>query len=295
MADFTSIWSPAKVFSPTVARQQSQQLREWQYIDNFLTSKFHPNPVPPFERNADTLKALMALASANESADESRSLEIRVKEKALDELKKREAAEEEKRRGKGEPLLVGVEENLTSDGRRCLNSVALLSVALGSGGVGEGRIANHLLDLSIQETSLSLQSTRIEALHTRLLGELSSLREILRDLNTNPVHTLPPDINNRITEWSRTTRHLSNKMEDYKERLQTVEQKPGLTVPELIEKEKEVLTLKELVLDLEGQAKGFQGLPPEKDLARVEVERVQAELEELERVREGLYDTMVGR
>lgn len=84
-------------------------------------------------------------------------------------------------------------------------------------------------------------------------------------------------------------------MEDYKERLQTVEQKPGLTVPELIEKEKEVLTLKELVLDLEGQAKGFQGLPPEKDLARVEVERVQAELEELERVREGLYDTMVGR
>ncbi|KAI5807788.1 hypothetical protein BZA77DRAFT_330651, partial [Pyronema omphalodes] len=254
MADFTSIWSPAKVFSPTVARQQSQQLREWQYIDNFLASKFHPNPVPPFERNADTLKALMALSSTNESADESRSLEIRVKEKALDELKKREAAEEEKRRGKGSRYLLA-----------CLNSVALLSVALGSGGVEEGRIANHLLDLSIQETSLSLQSTRIEALHTRLLGELSSLREILRDLNTNPIHTLPADINNRIQNA----------------RLQTVEQKPGLTVPELIEKEKEVWLLRNWYWILRDRRRG-QGLPPEKDLARVEVERVQAELEELE-------------
>lgn len=68
----------------------------------------------------------------------------------------------------------------------------------------------------------------------------------------------------------------------------------GLTVEAIAEQEKAVEALKEHVLNLESQAKGFQGLPPEKDLARLEVERVAKELEELEAKREKLYDTMVG-
>ena len=68
----------------------------------------------------------------------------------------------------------------------------------------------------------------------------------------------------------------------------------GLTVEAIAEQEKAVEALKEHVLNLESQAKGFQGLPPEKDLARLEVERVAQELEELEAKREKLYDTMVG-
>jgi HAUS augmin-like complex subunit 1 len=66
-----------------------------------------------------------------------------------------------------------------------------------------------------------------------------------------------------------------------------------LTVLALIQQEQEVLALKEHVLDLEAQARGFQGLPPEKDLARLEVERVQGELEQLEAGREKLYDGMI--
>jgi len=132
MTDFDSIWSPAKVFSPTVAKQASLLLKDWAHVDQFLTTRFAPNPVPKFERNPDTLKALLALASANESADEEKTLERRVKEKALAELKKRDAAVEEAGLGKGEHIFVGVEEHLTPEGRRCLNSVALLSVALAS-------------------------------------------------------------------------------------------------------------------------------------------------------------------
>ena len=130
MADFDSIWSPAKVFSPTAAKQASLQQKDWAYVDEFLASRFSPSPVPKFERNTDTLKALLALAAANEAADEEKLLERRVKEKALEELKKRDAALEEARKGKGEPLLAAVEENLTPEGRRCLNSAALMSVAL---------------------------------------------------------------------------------------------------------------------------------------------------------------------
>jgi len=76
--------------------------------------------------------------------------------------------------------------------------------------------------------------------------------------------------------------------------MEAVLPKEGLTVPALVQREKDILALKEQVLDLEAQAKGFQGLPPEKDLARLEVERVQSELEELEAKRERLYDGMIG-
>lgn len=68
----------------------------------------------------------------------------------------------------------------------------------------------------------------------------------------------------------------------------------GLTVPTLVVQEREIAALKEHVLSLEAQARGFQGLPPEKDLARMEVERVEAELQGLEAQRERLYDRMTG-
>jgi len=128
MADYRDIWSPAKVFSPSAAKHQNHLAKEWTYVDQWLAARYHPKPVPKFERNPDTLKALIALASANEAADEERALEIKVKEKALAELKARDKATSENE----ESVLVALEENLTPEGTRALNSIALLSVALGS-------------------------------------------------------------------------------------------------------------------------------------------------------------------
>ena len=130
--DFDALWSPAKVFSPAVAKKNAIAQKDWAYVDQFLAARFAPDPVPRFERNPETLKALLAIVAANEAADEAALLERRVKEKALAELTARDAAIEETRRSRGEPLLVAVEDQLTDDGRRCLNSVALLSVALAS-------------------------------------------------------------------------------------------------------------------------------------------------------------------
>lgn len=47
------------------------------------------------------------------------------------------------------------------------------------------------------------------------------------------------------------------------------------------------------MLQLEAKAKGYQGLPANEDLARLEVERAEAELAELIQKREALYDKMV--
>lgn len=155
----------------------------------------------------------------------------------------------------------------------------------------------RLVGLSVQETSVAQKTINIDVLHTRLQSDVGALQESLKKLETGDEHKLPPDLSTRVTEWTRTSRHLRNKIEDYKERLEVMDAElpsKRLTVPALIQQEQEVLALKEHVLDLEAQARGFQGLPPEKDLARLEVERVQGELEQLEARREKLYDGMIG-
>lgn len=296
MADFNSIWSPAKVFSPTTAKQTSLQQKDWTYVDQFLSSRFAPNPVPKFERNPDTLRVLLALTAANEAADEEKFLELRVKEKTLAELRKRDTEWEESRMGKRKSLLSAVEENLTPEGTRCLNSVALLSVALASNSTEPEKLASHFVRLSVQEAAVAQQTLCMDGLHSRLKADLMNLNSALRELEADDNLTIPCDMATKVNEWIRTSRHLKNKTEDYKERLETMEKNPsarGLTIPALAQTEKEILSLKERVLDLEAQTRGFQGLPPEKDLARLEVERVQGELEGLQAKLEKLYDGMI--
>ena len=73
-------------FSPSKARAQRAQAAEWAQVDSWLSSKYQGRSVPSFERNEDTLKALLALVSANEKADEEREALWMVEKKALAEV-----------------------------------------------------------------------------------------------------------------------------------------------------------------------------------------------------------------
>jgi HAUS augmin-like complex subunit 1 len=82
-----SQWSPGAIFSPSQARQQQVQAKDWNFIDTWLSAKCSPKSAPPFERTNETLKALLALARCNETADEEKVLVARLEAKALEELK----------------------------------------------------------------------------------------------------------------------------------------------------------------------------------------------------------------
>ena len=89
--------SNAAIFSPSVARAAASTAKDWSYVDDWLRRKYAASSssssassisggakatakrsswttVPQFERNPETLKALLALAAANEAADETRVL-----------------------------------------------------------------------------------------------------------------------------------------------------------------------------------------------------------------------------
>lgn len=222
MADYRDIWSPAKVFSPSVARQQSQLAKDWTYVDQWLQTRHPDSPVPSFERNPGTLKALLTLAAANEAADEERALEKKVKEKALAELQKRdeEAAKSEA------SVLAALEENLTPEGTRALNSIALLSVALGSTSTSSRKLAASLIDLTKEEFLIAQQTLRIDGLHKRLQRDLLLLQEQLRSLEHGDEYKVPPELAGQAAEWTRTSRHLQRKTEDYQERVEALEVPP---------------------------------------------------------------------
>lgn len=76
-------------FSPSKARAQRAQAADWQQIDSWLSSKYQGRSVPAFERNEDTLKALLAVVAASEQADEEREVLWAVERKAVAEIEVR--------------------------------------------------------------------------------------------------------------------------------------------------------------------------------------------------------------
>lgn len=55
--------------SPSKARAQALESHSWSIVTDWLSSLYHPSPVPGFERNASTLKALQSLMRENIAAD----------------------------------------------------------------------------------------------------------------------------------------------------------------------------------------------------------------------------------
>lgn len=154
------------IFSPSVARAAASTAKDWSYIDTWLRSIFanssnsssnRASRPPPFERNPETLKALLALATANEAADEHREQLARVEEAALEEVRSVEREREERRRridarkqkqqeGREEAeeaeealdgdilatdLLSALESSLSKDGAAALDAMASMAVELG--------------------------------------------------------------------------------------------------------------------------------------------------------------------
>ena len=58
--------------------------------------------------------------------------------------------------------------------------------------------------------------------------------------------------------------------------------------------EREVRDLEKRVRGLEGRVRGFEGLPPDREIALLEVERLRRELEGLARRRDGLFEGLSG-
>ncbi|KAG4443144.1 hypothetical protein IFR05_001376 [Cadophora sp. M221] len=283
--------SPSAIFSPSVARQQQAAAKDWNYVDNWLSTKFNGKTPPPFERNNDTLKALLVLAALNDTADEERDLLARVEAKALQDLQAKEEADPHTE------LINSLEESLTREGQINLDALSSLSLALNQPVASMEKLGRSILDLQVASYDLDQASERVSILEAHLINELESINTLIRDLQGNDYQP-SSDLTKQTIDYQRRAKALSAKLPELRDRVASTSAGSGnskITIQDVKLEEDKFKSMMETVKELEAQVKSYHGLPQDTDLARLELESLRIELRDLTLQRDSMFEGLVER
>lgn len=272
------------LLSPAKARQQAIQAKDWAYVNSWLTRQYAPKPVPHFERNEDTLRTLLALAAANDSADEEATLLHRAREETIQEFKTRENSEQETQN----ELLDEMDACLDERSSRDLDDMAEITATLGTLGAGNVGLGHSIIDLTKEEFDTQDQMSRVGMLHKYLERELTGLREELEKLKSDKAYETPAELPAITAEWSRGSKLLAAKIGEYQDRSASLQRnKPkGPTIEDLTAEENSILRFRETVAMLEAKARALGDLPNDVEGARARYKQLEDELAQLTRQRD---------
>ncbi|KAL8808434.1 MAG: hypothetical protein Q9223_003808 [Gallowayella weberi] len=127
------------------------------------------------------------------------------------------------------------------------------------------------------------QLQRVETLHQQLKAEQARTEELIAKLKSEDLQASKTLLS--LKEFHKQTKRL--------------EKKPGgrkgmdLSIPEMKAEEREIRELEARVSGLEGKVRGFEGLPPDRELALTEVEKMRKELVVLARRRDEMFEGLV--
>lgn len=282
--------SPAAIFSPSVARQQFAAAKDWKYIDNWLSSKFGKS-LPPFERNSETLQALLALATLNETADEAQVLLARSEAKAVQDC------QSELRANPNHDFLLDLKESLTREGHTSLDVLSASSVALGQPIADIEKMARQMLSLQATSFDLEQASERVAILERSLSAEFERIRMLMEELQGEEF--LPTvDISAQTTDYQKRSKVLAAKLPELRDRVNALAgalDTSKITVQDVRQEEKKLGEMMKVVKDLEASLKAYHSLPQDTDSARLELEHLQIELRDLIRLRDTMFEGLVER
>lgn len=283
-------FSPSAIFSPSVARQQLAQAKDWNYVDSWLSTKFNGKTPPPFERNPDTLKALLALAAQNEAADEEADLISTAESRALQSIQSRPEPKA------NTEILSSIEKHLTPEGTTSLDVLSSLSVELGQSLVDIEKIGRKIIDLQVVIYDLEQTSDRVSILENHLSAELESINVLIRDLESD-TYQPPAELTKQTMEYQRKARALASKLPEMRDRAASVSMKggPRTTIQDVKKEEESFKELMVVVKEVETELKSFHGLPQDTDLARLQLESLRVELRELTQQRDSMFEGLVER
>ncbi|KAL5333033.1 hypothetical protein BJX70DRAFT_81316 [Aspergillus crustosus] len=279
--------------SPTKARQAAIQAKDWAYVNSWLSRQYAPKPVPKFERNEDTLRTLLALAAANEAADEEATMLHHAREQTIEGFKAREKTEEAQK----VEILHEVEHNLDDAGTRDLEDLAETVTVLGSIGVSTKDVGQSIIELTREEFDTQDQMRRVENLHSYLEKESVDLREQLADLRSNAAFETPANLPALTAEWTRGTKLLSAKVGEYQDRFAILERNRnrGNTLEEIMSEEEEISRMLESVRSLEDRIQMFHDLPKDIIGARAKYQELERELHQVTQERDSKFEHLVER
>ncbi|KAK4173441.1 hypothetical protein QBC36DRAFT_335862 [Triangularia setosa] len=313
------------IFSPSVARAAASAAKDWSYIDTWLARKFPSNrPPPPFERNADTLKALLALAAANEAADEERALLLHLESETLTQLQKQQPKDDLLTTTR-ESILTSLEDSLTREGSTALTSLAQLSLQLNSPPFPSPvSLASELLSLQSQLAELEQTLARIDVLTSYISSESEALSKLSSEIDAHPrpSSSHSDDENNHRDENNVTNKKRSEGYHPHpslaksnlaaQRRIKTLsarvqelsahaspnlstDKDQAVSIQDIHTQEQAYLELLQQKKELDAQLAGFAGLPHDIDAAREELENLRIELRRTTERRDSVFEGLVER
>lgn len=294
------------IFSPSVARQAASTAKDWSYVDAWLASKYNGRSPPPFEKNPDTLKALLALASLNEAADENRGLLARAEAHALDDIKTHENMQTSRiedpathpsvqsfRHG----LLSAVEDRLTKDGKASLDAMATSAVHLGMSYPRPAQLGQAMLDLQVRNFDLDQALARVAILQRYVDAESQRLDSLLHQVNGDDYRP-PAHLSRQNLDMQRKVKVMASKLPELKDKVSTLARTVGLpdpTIDQLRQEELSYLELLEVKRTLDQHLGDFEGLPPDTQQARRLLESLRIELRAITDHRDAVFENLVER
>ena len=291
----SSFSSYSPLLSPTKARRDAAQAKDWAYVSSWLATKYHPRPVPRFERNTDTLNVLLELVGVNEAADREVELLERAEE---EELRRYERAQQE---GRGEgpcrEILAGLEEHLEERGVAALRELAEASLLLGTLSPAPVVMGERIIELSQQKFGMEEQLRKIDDLQNQLEREMDTMRSDIQRIESQVDEAAQEDIQQRTGQLNRETKHFTTKIGEYDKRMAGLERCTiaSPSIAKVRELEHVVKRMESRVRRWEGQIADLHGLPPDLEAARGEYQRAQNELQNIRRLRDEMFERMVGR
>ena len=311
----------AAIFSPSVARAAASAAKDWSFIDAWLHRKFPGRGPPPFERNADTLRALLALASVNEAADEERALVARLEAETLEQLRAHDQNENSSTnplQDAREAILTSLESSLTREGQTALNSMASLAIQTNIPLPTPTALGSELISLTTQSLALEQTISRIQTLTAYINHEsslASALSAELRPPSLYNHHHHPDPSDEEVTTTGgyhppaslalqnlsaqRRIKTLSARLPELRDKATALANSIGGTPTPSIEQvraeEETYLSLLAQKKELDAQVQAFQGLPPDTEQARHELEGLRAELRRMEVRRDEVFEGLVER
>lgn len=299
--------SNTAIFSPSVARIAASTARDWNYVDSWLSAKFHGRTPPAFERNPETLKALIALAAVNEAADEERELLSRAEATALQELKSHHVpnnsthGKDDDGKDLVDSLLGLLEDGLTREGKAALDVLAKLSSQAGVVYPQPEALGQRLVDLQGRLFSLQQACQRVEVMQRYLDNETDKTAALLETVQGEDCKP-PGDLAKRNLEMQRKIKTAASKLgldgplasprpaQFYEQR-----QQRHPTVEQVARLEDNYLTFMARKKEVASQVACFQGLPPDINMARAELEELRSDLRHLTRKKDAIFEGLVER
>lgn len=297
----------AAIFSPTVARLAASTAKDWNYVDGWLASKYNGRTVPRFERNPETLKALLALATLNETSDENRHLVSQVDATALQDIKAaRDAKHGAIDDGDQAPVdlasfknefYVALEDNLTTEGKTALDAMASSAGHLGMAYPEPAMLARAMLDLQVRIFDLERAAARVRTLQRLAESESASLDELLGEVRGDEYRP-PADLARHNLDLQRKIKAMAKRLPEVQNKVASLARTVGVpepTIQQVSEEEARYLESLDLRRRLDQQLSEFEGLPADVDRARQQLDRLRDELRTITERRDAVFEGLVER